>query len=154
MIGFLAANIGTIIIALILIAVVTLIILKMKNDKKSGRSSCGCGCGCGGCPNSALCHSNNDASHQESVQTHSVQKQCVRIAIETITGAADSSARSVPTPASRSALIYESVSGAFRVEQLPYNSLKVKKSKLYRSDLQIILINLCCGRSFFLLVKF
>ena len=62
----------------------------------------------------------------KSVQTHSVQKQCVRITIETITGAADSSARSVPTPDSRSALIYESVSGAFRVEQLPYNSLKVK----------------------------
>ena len=54
MIEFLSANIGTIIIALILIAVVTMIILKLKNDKKSGKSSCGCGCS--GCPNSALCH--------------------------------------------------------------------------------------------------
>ena len=54
MIEFLAANIGTIVIILILSAVVGMIILKLKKGKKSGSFSCGCGCG--GCPNSALCH--------------------------------------------------------------------------------------------------
>ena len=57
MIEFLTANIGTIIVSLILIAVVTTIILNLKKDQKSESSSCGCGCG--GCPNSAVCHGGN-----------------------------------------------------------------------------------------------
>lgn len=49
MIGFLKANIGTIIVSALLIIMVVLIIKKLVKDKKKG-SACGCDCaGCGGC---------------------------------------------------------------------------------------------------------
>ena len=44
MLAWLAENLGTIIVSLILIAVVSLIVVKMIKDKKSGKGSCGCGC--------------------------------------------------------------------------------------------------------------
>ena len=54
MIGWLSANLGTIIVAVILIAVVSLIIYKMIKDKKEGRSSCSHGCQ--NCAMKGTCH--------------------------------------------------------------------------------------------------
>lgn len=44
MLAWLTANLGTIIVSLILIGIVTAIIVKMVKDEKSGKGSCGCGC--------------------------------------------------------------------------------------------------------------
>ena len=44
MLAWLTANLGTIIVTLILIGIVAAIIVKMIKDKKSGKGSCGCGC--------------------------------------------------------------------------------------------------------------
>ena len=44
MLQWISANIGTILISLVLLAVVALIIRSMMRDKKQGKSSCGAGC--------------------------------------------------------------------------------------------------------------
>ena len=51
MLQWISANIGTILISLVLLAVVTLIIRSMVHDKKQGKSSCGGNCAAcrGGC---------------------------------------------------------------------------------------------------------
>ena len=54
MLEWLAANLGTIIVVLILAVVVALVIRKMVKDKKAGRS--GCGCGCANCAMKDSCH--------------------------------------------------------------------------------------------------
>ena len=54
MFDWLSANIGTIMITLILIAVVAAIILVMRRDKKNGKSACGGNCG--HCPMGGSCH--------------------------------------------------------------------------------------------------
>lgn len=54
MFEFLSANIGTIIVAVVLIIIVTVIISKMFRDKKQGKSSCGCNCS--SCPMANECH--------------------------------------------------------------------------------------------------
>ena len=54
MLAWLSANIGTILITLILVCIVALIIVKMLGDKKKGKSSCGGSCG--HCPISGSCH--------------------------------------------------------------------------------------------------
>lgn len=59
MLGFLSANIGTIVVLSILIAVVAVIIISHFVRKKNGKPSCGCGCGCSGCAMSESCHSQN-----------------------------------------------------------------------------------------------
>lgn len=41
---WLMANIGTIVVAVILAIIVTAVIAKMVKNKKQGKSSCGCGC--------------------------------------------------------------------------------------------------------------
>lgn len=51
---FIIQNIGTIIVALIVIAVIVAVVHIMINDKKKGKSLCGASCKC--CPNSELCH--------------------------------------------------------------------------------------------------
>lgn len=55
MLEWIMANIGTIIVALIVCAVVVAVAVKMVKDKKKGKSSCGCGCS--SCPMSGKCHS-------------------------------------------------------------------------------------------------
>lgn len=54
MLGFLAENWGSILIAAIVAAAVGLIVLKLIRNKKKGETSCGCGCG--HCPSSGICH--------------------------------------------------------------------------------------------------
>ncbi len=56
MFTWIAENLGTIIISVVLLGIVAAIVVKLIKDKRRGRSSCGCGCGCGSCPMSAECH--------------------------------------------------------------------------------------------------
>ncbi len=58
MLQWISANIGTILISLVLLAVVTLIIRSMVHDKKQGKSSCG-----GNCASCAACGSCHNKSH-------------------------------------------------------------------------------------------
>ncbi len=44
MLTWITANIGTILVGLLLLVAVVLITLKLIKDKRKGRSSCGCGC--------------------------------------------------------------------------------------------------------------
>ena len=54
MLQWISANIGTILISLLLLAAVALIIRSMMRDKKQGKSSCGGNCaGCAAC---GACH--------------------------------------------------------------------------------------------------
>ena len=59
MLQWISANIGTVLISLVLLAVVTLIIRSMVHDKKQGKSSCGGNCAGGGAGGSSnnKCHS-------------------------------------------------------------------------------------------------
>ena len=52
---WLSANIGSIIVFLIIVLIVGCIIWKMVRDKAAGRSSCGCKCA--NCPSAGVCHS-------------------------------------------------------------------------------------------------
>lgn len=54
MLGFLAANWGSILIGAILAAVIVLIVVKLFRNKKKGKTSCGCGCE--QCLSSGMCH--------------------------------------------------------------------------------------------------
>ena len=51
--AWLTDNIGTIVVAAILVIIVALILCKMIRDRRAGRRSCSCGCE--GCPGSATC---------------------------------------------------------------------------------------------------
>ncbi len=63
MIFWISANIGTIIVVLLVAAVVALAVWSMVRDKRKGKSSCGCGCS--GCPMSGKCHPTADADQAE-----------------------------------------------------------------------------------------
>lgn len=54
MLSWLAANIGTILISLVLIGIVTAVIIIMRRDKKKGKSTCGGNCA--HCPMGTTCH--------------------------------------------------------------------------------------------------
>ena len=54
MLAWLSANMGTIIVAVILLAVVAVISVKLISDKKKGRSSCGSNCS--KCAMAGKCH--------------------------------------------------------------------------------------------------
>lgn len=56
MLSWLASNIATVIVFLVLVAIVGLVVFKMIRDKKKGKTTCSCGCG--GCPMKDSCHSN------------------------------------------------------------------------------------------------
>lgn len=61
MLSWLQANIGSIVVVLILLAVVALTVRRLVLDKKAGRHICGgscgsCGGGCQGCPMQGQCH--------------------------------------------------------------------------------------------------
>ncbi len=44
MLQWIGANLGTILVCLVLLAIVTFIILYLVRQKKQGKSSCGCNC--------------------------------------------------------------------------------------------------------------
>ena len=52
--GFVSENLGTIIVAALLLAAVARIVFSLIRKKKSGSPSCGCGCG--DCPMHGSCH--------------------------------------------------------------------------------------------------
>ncbi len=54
MLSWLTANIGTVLISLLLIAIVAGIAVKLRKDKKRGVSSCGGNCS--GCAMRGACH--------------------------------------------------------------------------------------------------
>lgn len=54
MLSWLFANIGTILISLVLISIVAAVIIIMRRDKKKGKSTCGGNCG--HCPMGGSCH--------------------------------------------------------------------------------------------------
>lgn len=54
MFAWLTANLGTILIAAVLIVIVAGIIFSIKKDKKKGKSSCGCNCA--HCAMAGECH--------------------------------------------------------------------------------------------------
>lgn len=54
MLGFLAANWGSVLIGALVAAVIVLIVVKLVRNKKKGKTSCGCGCD--HCPSSGMCH--------------------------------------------------------------------------------------------------
>ena len=56
-IDWLIANIGSILVGVVVLAVVALIIALMVRDKKQGKSSCGNSCA--SCPMAGKCHSAN-----------------------------------------------------------------------------------------------
>lgn len=58
MLAFLAENLATIIIAVIVIGILAAIIAKMIKDKKKGKTSCGCGCE--NCAASEICHKKDE----------------------------------------------------------------------------------------------
>ncbi len=60
MLAWLSANIGTIVVVLIVTAVIALAIWSIRRDKKKG-ASCSCGCGCEGCAMAGQCHPPKDA---------------------------------------------------------------------------------------------
>ena len=55
MAAWLGANIGSIVVILILAAIVVLAVRSMIKDKRSGKG--GCGCGCANCALHGKCHS-------------------------------------------------------------------------------------------------
>ena len=61
MLHWISANLGTIVIAGVLLAVIVLISIQLIRDKKKGKSSCGCNCAhcamAGQCPGGAKQHS-------------------------------------------------------------------------------------------------
>ncbi len=60
MITWISSNIGTIIVAAILIAIVVAIIRSTIKDRRSGKTSCGCGCA--NCAMAGQCHKANSDS--------------------------------------------------------------------------------------------
>lgn len=54
---WLSANIGTILVLLIVCALVALVVRKMIRDRRKGKSSCGCNCA--HCAMAGSCHSAN-----------------------------------------------------------------------------------------------
>ena len=55
MLAFLAANLSTVIGALVVAALFVGVCWKMWKDHRAGKYSCSCGGGCSGCPNSVYC---------------------------------------------------------------------------------------------------
>lgn len=53
------ANLGTIIVALVVFGIIAAVVVKMILDKRAGKHSCSCGCGCESCALSGKCHSGN-----------------------------------------------------------------------------------------------
>ena len=59
MLTWLSANIGTVLITILLIAVVAIIVVKLRRDKKKGVSSCGGNCA--HCAMSGACQQKQEA---------------------------------------------------------------------------------------------
>ena len=56
MFEWLTANIGSVIVGLVVLCVVAAVAFKLIRDKKRGKGSCSCGDNCGSCACSGACH--------------------------------------------------------------------------------------------------
>ncbi len=56
-------NIGTIIVAIVVLGLLALLIVTLIRRKKQGKSSCSCGCST--CPHSEKCHSQTNEDKNE-----------------------------------------------------------------------------------------
>ena len=56
MFEWLAANLATIVVSLIVLAIVSLVVWKMVRDKKRGKGGCSCGESCSTCGAGGACH--------------------------------------------------------------------------------------------------
>ncbi len=56
MFEWLAANLATIVVSLIVLAIVSLVVWKMVRDKKHGKGGCSCGGSCSTCGACGACH--------------------------------------------------------------------------------------------------
>ena len=56
MFEWLAANLATIVVSLIVLAIVSLVVWKMVRDKKRGKGGCSCGGSCSTCGACGTCH--------------------------------------------------------------------------------------------------
>ncbi len=54
MLHYLTANIGTIIVSIILLVIVGFVIRSLIVNKRKGKTTCGCGCA--NCPSAGICH--------------------------------------------------------------------------------------------------
>ena len=61
MFEWLAANLATIIVSLVILAAVVLVIRKMIRDKKRGKGGCSWGGDCGSCGACGVCHNSSPA---------------------------------------------------------------------------------------------
>ena len=69
MLEWLAGNIGTIVVAAVVLAVAGAVVISMIADRKKGKNACSsCGGGCAGCPMSGTCHSGKTANNVKSVK--------------------------------------------------------------------------------------
>ena len=57
MLQWLAGNIGTILVGLLVAGIVVFDIVKIARDRKKGKTSCGCGCA--NCAMKGACHQNS-----------------------------------------------------------------------------------------------
>ncbi len=60
MLEWIASNLGTIIVLLILAVVIGMAIRSLVKQKKSS-AACGCGCGCAGCAMEGVCHTSSES---------------------------------------------------------------------------------------------
>lgn len=56
MFDWLAANIGSVIVGLVVLCIVAAVLFKIVRDKKRGKGSCSCGDACGSCACSGTWH--------------------------------------------------------------------------------------------------
>ncbi len=67
MLEWLAANLGSILVGLVVLCAVAAVVFKLARDKKRGKGSCSCGDGCGSCACSGTCHG---AAAAKQARTH------------------------------------------------------------------------------------
>jgi len=63
MLSWIADNIWTVLICVVLIAIVTAIVVKLVKDKKKGKSACGCNCA--HCALAGTCHNHSKTSEKD-----------------------------------------------------------------------------------------
>ena len=56
MFEWIANNIATIAVSVVVFGVVAIVVVKMISNRKKGKGSCNCGCACEGCSMNGMCH--------------------------------------------------------------------------------------------------
>lgn len=61
MFEWLAANIGSVAVGLVVLFIVSAVLFKVLRDRRRGKGSCSCGDNCGSCACSGACHGSGKA---------------------------------------------------------------------------------------------